>query len=140
MDADLPMAQLAELFNVNHFIVSQVRDFTQKCSSHASLTGATQVNPHAALFSNLSLSALARESSNPLLGMGLSAVGFLKSQIRAWLNNVVTLITFTNTVPRSAFTRGLVQVSTSSHALATNHPTVITCRSSFKTTRAVSVT
>ena len=39
MDSDLPMSQLAELFNVNHFIVSQT-------------------NPHAALLSSLSLSAL----------------------------------------------------------------------------------
>lgn len=91
MDSDLPMSQLAELFNVNHFIVSQT-------------------NPHAALLSSLSLSALNSVWSAPILALAAGAVAFLKDQIRAWLNNCLTLITTTSMIPRSAITRGFTQV------------------------------
>ena len=47
LENDLPMQQLSELFNVNHFIVSQV-------------------NPHSAIFSSMALKASVW--SNPLYG------------------------------------------------------------------------
>jgi TAG lipase/steryl ester hydrolase/phospholipase A2/LPA acyltransferase len=62
VENDLPMQRLSELFNVNHFIVSQV-------------------NPHALFFAGTSLgsSSLAR------------LIQFLKTQVKAWIKNVSML-------------------------------------------------
>ncbi|CAM9640756.1 unnamed protein product [Heterosigma akashiwo] len=61
MEMDLPAEQLAELFNINHFIVSQV-------------------NPHAALLSNITMdNAL---WSHPVYGFATGLLGFLKAQVR----------------------------------------------------------
>ena len=72
----------------------------------------SQANPHAALLSSLSLSALNSVWSAPFLSWAAGAVAFLKDQIRGWLNNCVTLVTATGMVPRSAITRGFTQVPT----------------------------
>ena len=62
VENDLPMQRLSELFNVNHFIVSQV-------------------NPHALFFAGTSLgsSRLAR------------IIQFLKLQVKAWIKNISML-------------------------------------------------
>ena len=62
VENDLPMQRLSELFNVNHFIVSQV-------------------NPHALFFAGTSLgsSSLAQ------------IIQFLKTQVKAWIRNISML-------------------------------------------------
>ena len=62
VENDLPMQRLAELFNVNHFIVSQV-------------------NPHALFFAGTTL------GSSRLARM----IQFLKLQVKAWIKNVSML-------------------------------------------------
>lgn len=68
MEQDLPMEQLSEMFNVNHFIISQA-------------------NPHAVVFAtyNQKLSVW----SNPILGAIGSVLAFLKGQVRSWLEHLV---------------------------------------------------
>jgi len=44
------------------------------------------------------------------IGLAASAVTFLKVQMRAWLNNLVTLVTDAGSLPRSTLTRGPLQV------------------------------
>jgi len=68
MEQDLPMQQLSEMFNVNHFIVSQA-------------------NPHAVMFATYNQ----RTSiwSNPITGVLSSILAFLKAQLRTWLSQVV---------------------------------------------------
>lgn len=61
IENDLPMQQLSELFNVNHFIVSQA-------------------NPHSALFSTLSVEATVW--SPPLYTMVVGVLRFIKAQCR----------------------------------------------------------
>ena len=71
MEQDLPMQQLSEMFNVNHFIISQA-------------------NPHAVMFASYN-----QEISvwvNPVLGFVNSLLIFLKDQTRAWLSHVVELV------------------------------------------------
>eukprot|EP00540_Astrosyne_radiata_P006631 CAMPEP_0116851396 /NCGR_PEP_ID=MMETSP0418-20121206/16700_1 /TAXON_ID=1158023 /ORGANISM="Astrosyne radiata, Strain 13vi08-1A" /LENGTH=882 /DNA_ID=CAMNT_0004483415 /DNA_START=64 /DNA_END=2713 /DNA_ORIENTATION=- len=70
-EQDLPMQQLSEMFNVNHFIISQA-------------------NPHAVLFA--SFDVLSSVWSNPIMGMITGTLNFLKNQVRAWLRNLVELI------------------------------------------------
>lgn len=62
LESDLPMQQLSELFNVNHFVISQV-------------------NPHSAILSSLSLAATTTNLS-PVLRMFVGYVRFLKSTLR----------------------------------------------------------
>jgi predicted acylesterase/phospholipase RssA len=61
IENDLPMQQLSELFNVNHFIVSQA-------------------NPHSALFSTLTVEATVW--SPPLYTMVVGILRFMKAQCR----------------------------------------------------------
>ena len=61
IENDLPMQQLSELFNVNHFIVSQV-------------------NPHSALFSTLTVDATVW--SPPLYTLVVGILRFMKAQCR----------------------------------------------------------
>lgn len=61
IENDLPMQQLSELFNVNHFIVSQA-------------------NPHSALFSTLTVEATVW--SPPLYSMVVGILRFMKAQCR----------------------------------------------------------
>ncbi|GMH82738.1 hypothetical protein TrVE_jg11607 [Triparma verrucosa] len=69
MENDLPMQQLSEMFNINHFIISQV-------------------NPHAYLLA--SFSGKGRGVwSNPILGLANGLLQFLKESIKAWIRNTV---------------------------------------------------
>eukprot|EP00804_Cyclotella_cryptica_P021085 CCRYP_021109-RA/>CCRYP_021109-RA protein AED:0.08 eAED:0.08 QI:537/1/1/1/1/1/6/494/833 len=70
MEADLPMQQLSEMFNVNHFIVSQA-------------------NPHAVMFASFSL----RRSvwAHPIVGYINGILLFIKNQLRSYLRNVFDL-------------------------------------------------
>jgi len=73
LENDLPMEQLSELFNVNHFIVSQA-------------------NPHSAILSSLSLKAMSW--SNPVYGALVGYMRFLTAQCRDWLKNIVNFMVF----------------------------------------------
>eukprot|EP00615_Pteridomonas_danica_P004302 CAMPEP_0114339706 /NCGR_PEP_ID=MMETSP0101-20121206/7901_1 /TAXON_ID=38822 ORGANISM="Pteridomonas danica, Strain PT" /NCGR_SAMPLE_ID=MMETSP0101 /ASSEMBLY_ACC=CAM_ASM_000211 /LENGTH=843 /DNA_ID=CAMNT_0001472749 /DNA_START=41 /DNA_END=2573 /DNA_ORIENTATION=- len=90
MDSKLPMAQLSELFNVNHFIVSQA-------------------SPHAGLLSSLS-SSLSPALTHPLVGLAASAVTFFKSSNESMAQYLVTLVTDAGSLPRSTLTRGPLQI------------------------------
>ena len=67
-EQDLPMQQLSEMFNVNHFIISQV-------------------NPQAVLFG--SYNHRASVWSNPVKGVFDSLLRFLKHQCRSWMLDVM---------------------------------------------------
>jgi TAG lipase/steryl ester hydrolase/phospholipase A2/LPA acyltransferase len=70
IESDLPMAQVSEMFNVNHFIISQV-------------------NPHSAVFSSLSLkggAALYKYSLPFRIMTGF--VQFLKEESKSWIVNL----------------------------------------------------
>lgn len=72
IENDLPMDQLSEIFNANHFIISQV-------------------NPHSALFSSLSLrkgSSLYKSSA--LFRLLTGFVHFLKEESRSYLVNLLS--------------------------------------------------
>jgi len=91
MEMDLPAEQLAELFNINHFIVSQV-------------------NPHAALLSNITMdNAL---WSHPVYGFATGLLGFLKAQVRAYTKHVVDLIILRRQAPSWSTRRGVGQLLT----------------------------
>jgi predicted acylesterase/phospholipase RssA len=84
MEQDLPMAQLSEMFNVNHFIISQA-------------------NPHAVMFASYN-----QERSvwhNPILGMINAVSHFLKERVRTWLANFVELIGARRIAPAHATSR-----------------------------------
>jgi len=71
MEQDLPMQQLSEMFNVNHFIISQA-------------------NPHAVMFASYNQNRSVWV--NPLTGLLNSLLIFLKDQTRAWLSHFVELV------------------------------------------------
>ena len=60
MEADLPMQQLSEMFNVNHFIISQA-------------------NPHAVMFASFSLERSVW--AHPLVGYVNGILLFIKNQV-----------------------------------------------------------
>lgn len=91
LENDLPMQQLSELFNVNHFIISQA-------------------NPHSALLSTLSLKANVWTSS--VYGVAVAYVRFLKAQCRDWLRNIVSLLNFRSNAPSWSTKRGFFQTLT----------------------------
>lgn len=91
IENDLPMQQLSELFNVNHFVVSQV-------------------NPHSALLSTLSVNASVW--SNPIYGFFCGVLRFLKAQLRDWVGNVVDLAVYRSEAPSWSARRGLHQLLT----------------------------
>ena len=91
VEADLPMQQLAELFNVNHFIISQV-------------------NPHSALLSTLSLQA--SNEANPIYGTIVGYLRFLKAQCRDWFKNFVDLVVYNSNAPAWSSKRGFAQLVT----------------------------
>lgn len=93
IENDLPMQQLSELFNVNHFIVSQV-------------------NPHSFLLSSLSTHSI-QGTPGPLR----AAAGYLrfaKAQLREWLRNLIDLFMYrrTNSMFGITFRRGFAQILT----------------------------
>ena len=69
--ADLPMQQLSEMFNINHFIISQA-------------------NPHAVMFS--SFSASKSVWNNRVLGLVHGVLFFLKKQVKEWVGDLIELI------------------------------------------------
>ena len=71
MENDLPMQQLSEMFNVNHFVISQV-------------------NPHAYMLSSLSLKT--NVWTGKFLGLANGLLQFLKNEIKYWVKNLVELI------------------------------------------------
>lgn len=68
MEQDLPMLQLSEMFNVNHFIISQA-------------------NPHAVAFA--SYNQKTSIWSDPISTLISSVISFLKGQVRTWLGQLV---------------------------------------------------
>jgi len=84
MEQDLPMQQLSEMFNVNHFIISQA-------------------NPHAVMFA--SYSHLKSIWSTPLTGLVNSILIFLKDQCRSWLAHVVEMVGARRYAPQHATSR-----------------------------------
>ncbi len=91
VESDLPMQQLSELFNVNHFIVSQV-------------------NPHSAMLTSMSLQASIW--TNPLYRALVGYARFLKDQSKDWLKNVLNLFIFRSNAPVWSAKRGLIQTLT----------------------------
>lgn len=71
MEADLPMQQLSEMFNVNHFIISQA-------------------NPHAVFLASFNVNKSVW--TNQLVGLMHGVLLFLKNQVRAWIGHVVEFI------------------------------------------------
>lgn len=86
MEQDLPMQQLSEMFNVNHFIISQA-------------------NPHAVMFA--SYSQFKSVWSNPMTGLVNAVLTFLKDQCRSWLSHVVELVGARRFAPQHATSRGI---------------------------------
>lgn len=72
MEADLPMQHLSEMFNINHFIISQA-------------------NPHAIFFSPMGL-IKTTIWSNPVIGFYTNILRFVKNQVKAWVRNIVELV------------------------------------------------
>lgn len=68
MEQDLPMQQLSEMFNINHFIISQA-------------------NPHAVMFA--SYNQKRSVWTNGVSALVAALMTFLKDQIRDWLANLV---------------------------------------------------
>lgn len=87
MEADLPMTQLSEMFNVNHFIISQA-------------------NPHAVMFASLGLSKTVW--TTPLWGLLTSTLMFLKNQTRSWFKHVVELLGARRIAPLFDTRRGMM--------------------------------
>ncbi len=86
MEQDLPMQQLSEMFNVNHFVISQA-------------------NPHAVMFASYN-----QEHSiwsNPIYGMVNSVLRFLKGQLKSWLIHAVDLVGARRIAPLFDTQRGL---------------------------------
>lgn len=90
MEQDLPMQQLSEMFNVNHFIVSQA-------------------NPHAVMFA--SNNHFRSVWSNPIEGFINAVLSFLKDRCRSWLSQVVELVGSRRIAPQHATSRaGMTQI------------------------------
>jgi hypothetical protein len=95
IENDLPMQQLSELFNVDHFIVSQV-------------------NPHSFFFSTFAQSSQPIRDLRylPLYPTLSSCLNFLKAQCREWLRNVVNFMSSRSDYPVWSYRRGLAQALT----------------------------
>jgi hypothetical protein len=86
MEQDLPMTQLSEMFNVNHFIISQA-------------------NPHAVMFASYN-----NENSvwsNPFTGFIDGIIGFLKDQVRSWLLHLIECVGARRIAPLFETQRGI---------------------------------
>ena len=86
MEQDLPMQQLSEMFNVNHFIISQA-------------------NPHAVMFA--SYNQKVSVWTNPLTGFVHQILVFLKDQVRSWLMHLVDCIGARRITPLFETKRGV---------------------------------
>lgn len=86
MEQDLPMQQLSEMFNVNHFIVSQA-------------------NPHAVMLG--SYYHVQSVWSGPIFGFVNAVLSFLKDRCRTWLSHFVELVGARRLTPQHATSRGI---------------------------------
>lgn len=86
MEQDLPMQQLSEMFNVNHFIISQA-------------------NPHAVMFA--SYNQKVSVWSNPFTGFVRQILVFLKDQVRSWLLHLVSFAGARRITPLFETQRGI---------------------------------
>jgi len=86
MEQDLPMTMLSELFNVNHFIISQA-------------------NPHAVAFASFNLNKSVW--SNQVVGLTHGILLFLKNQLKSWVRDIVELIGGRRAAPLEEFRRGI---------------------------------
>lgn len=84
MEQDLPMQQLSEMFNVNHFIISQA-------------------NPHAVMFA--SYNHFRNVWSNPVAGFINAVLTFLKERCKSWISQVVQLVGTRRIAPQHATSR-----------------------------------
>jgi len=106
IENDLPMQQLSELFNVNHFIISQV-------------------NPHSALFSTLSLRGQFNDGSFFLRTL-ISYTQYLKEQVRAWIKDLTFFIlSFKRNAPQWALKRGFYSTLTQNYEGTDNDITIM---------------
>lgn len=105
LENDLPMQQLSELFNVNHFIISQV-------------------NPHLAILSSLSLRSSAM-THVPVFGWLVGYVRFLKATLRDWLKNIVNLFNYHSGSPVWSTKRGAFQTLTQDYEGRENDVTIM---------------
>mmetsp|Transcript_19132 Transcript_19132/g.29073 ORF Transcript_19132/g.29073 Transcript_19132/m.29073 type:complete len:842 (-) Transcript_19132:65-2590(-) len=71
MENDLPMEQLSEMFNINHFVISQA-------------------NPHAVMFASFGLDKSVW--SNPMVRLLTGIAVFVKSQLKSWFRHFVELV------------------------------------------------
>jgi predicted acylesterase/phospholipase RssA len=86
MEQDLPMTQLSEMFNVNHFIISQA-------------------NPHAVMFA--SYSNKNSVWSNPFTGFLDGIIRFLRDQVRSWLLHLIECVGARRIAPLFETQRGI---------------------------------
>lgn len=86
MEQDLPMLQLSEMFNVNHFIISQA-------------------NPHAVMFA--SYNQKVSVWTNPFTGFVHQILVFLKDQVRSWLLHLVSCVGARRITPLFQTQRGI---------------------------------
>jgi TAG lipase / steryl ester hydrolase / phospholipase A2 / LPA acyltransferase len=86
MEQDLPMQQLSEMFNVNHFIISQA-------------------NPHAVMFA--SYNQKVSVWNNPFTGFVHQILVFLKDQVRSWLLHLVSCVGARRITPLFETQRGI---------------------------------
>lgn len=104
IESDLPMQQLSELFNVNHFIISQV-------------------NPHSSFLSSLSLRGRIYKSIFHRILCGITQ--FLKEQCKSWLKNIGTLAhCYQNDLPLWSIKRGFHSVLTQNYEGRENDITI----------------
>ena len=125
-EADLPMAQLSELFNINHFIVSQVSTERRVLevepsrsprlpslkAAAASPPPPSQANSHAWM---LGTPFKVGAWTPPLPGAVASCNEFLKCSVRGWTNNMVAIIAARSKWTKSAYSRGAVNIATQNY-------------------------
>jgi predicted acylesterase/phospholipase RssA len=120
VESDLPMEQLAELFNVNHFIVSQVSlpfllfSFLLLPCPPLGLSlfflFCLQVNPHSPFLSAMTARASVWTPFLYTLSAGL--LNYLKSSLRNSLKNFVDALSYYSIGPTWGSKRGLIQALT----------------------------
>jgi predicted acylesterase/phospholipase RssA len=71
MEADLPFQQLSEMFNINHFIISQA-------------------NPHAVFFASFNMNTSVW--NNHIIGLAHGVSLFVKNQVKSWFRHVVEMV------------------------------------------------
>jgi TAG lipase/steryl ester hydrolase/phospholipase A2/LPA acyltransferase len=113
MEQDLPMQQLSEMFNVNHFIVSQGAFFTISVNMMFryfpfiySNIACSAANPHAVMFASYNQNQSIW--TNPITGMITAVLTFLKDRCRSFIAHVVELVGARRIAPIHATSRGMM--------------------------------